>query len=63
MNNELKQRLIDALESSIANAVDLLDYWLMSVGEQSAKNKTVADDYRAEITECQDLINELQNNI
>jgi len=61
MNNELKKRLIAALESSIANSGDLLDYWIMNMGEQSAKNKTVADAYRSEITECQELINELQD--
>ena len=59
MNNELKARLVAALESSIANAGDLLDYWLMNMGDQSAKNKTVADAYRDEIAECQALINEI----
>jgi len=58
MNSELKQRLIDALESAIENSNELLT----NVPEHP-RNDYLKTMYDKEITEYQALIKELQNNI
>jgi len=58
MSNELKQRLIDTLESAIENSNELL----VNVPERP-RNDYLKTMYADEVTECQSLITELQNNI
>jgi len=58
MNNKLKARLIDALESAIENSNELLT----NVPEHP-RNDYLKTMYADEITEYKALITELQNNI